>query len=53
MTVNENTGEKGLPGEKTDEKEIQKKLKNESAPAEKSQKNKKRMKRVKAKNFIL
>ena len=49
MTVNENTGEKGLPGEKTDEKEIQKKLKNESAPAEKSQKNKKRMKRVKAK----
>ena len=39
MTVNENTGEKGLPGEKTDEKEIQKKLKNESAPAEKSQKN--------------
>ena len=51
MTVNENTGEKGLPGEKTDEKEIQKKLKNESAPAEKSQKNKKRMKRVKAKKF--
>ena len=27
MTVNENTGEKGLPGEKTDEKEIQKKFK--------------------------
>ena len=51
MTVNENTGEKGLPGEKTDEKEIQKKLKNESAPAEKSQKNKKRKKRVKAKKF--
>lgn len=25
MTVNENTGKKGLPGEKTDEKEIQKK----------------------------
>ena len=51
MTVNENTGEKGLPGEKTDEKEIQKKLKTESAPAEKSQKNKKRKKRVKAKKF--
>lgn len=51
MTVNENTGEKGLPGEKTDEKEIQKKLKNESAAAEKSQKNKKRKKRVKAKKF--
>ncbi len=51
MTVNENTGEKGLPGEKTDEKEIQKKIKNESAPAEKSQKNKKRKKRVKAKKF--
>ena len=51
MTVNENIGEKGLPGEKTDEKEIQKKLKNESAPAEKSQKNKKRKKRVKAKKF--
>ena len=51
MTVNENTGEKGLPGEKTDEKEIQKKLKNESAPAEKSQKYKKRKKRVKAKKF--
>ena len=26
MTVNENTGEKGLPGEKTDEKEIQQAL---------------------------
>ena len=26
MTVNENIGEKGLPGEKPDEKEIQKKL---------------------------
>lgn len=51
MTVNGNTGEKGLPGEKTDEKEIQKNLKNESAPAEKSQKNKKRKKRVKAKKF--
>lgn len=51
MTVNENTGEKGLPGEKTDEKEIQKKLKNKSAPAEKSQKNKKHKKRVKAKKF--
>lgn len=51
MTVNENTGEKGLLGEKTDEKEIQKKLKNESAAAEKSQKNKKRKKRVKAKKF--
>lgn len=51
MTVNGNTGEKGLPGEKTDEKEIQKNLKNESAPAEKSQKNKKRKKRVKDKKF--
>lgn len=37
MTVNENTGEKGLPGEKLMKKKF-KKLKNESAPAEKSQK---------------
>lgn len=55
MTVNENTGEKELSGEKADEKEIQKELKNESASVGRSQKkspkNKKRKKRVKAKKF--